>query len=180
MADTANTADTVVMKNGRVEQFRDRMKDKNNRRLARFAMSKNQGWWRNYTSLPYYMKYKVYKDKNGKPEYTVDQITDKYEQLVNSAEHDADAKKTLELVDNIFTPQRKFMTYFSGSVVAVIIIITLFVIMFLCMFEVIPQPSKTITILCGVSIGLLLALPLFKVIGCDLYPFIAWYNTKWT
>ena len=141
-------------------------------------MSKNQGWWRNYTSLPYYMKYKVYKDANGNPMYTVDQITDKYAQLVTS-DNDND-KKTLQLVDDIFTPNRSFMTYFGGSIVAVTIIITLLVIMFLLMFNVIPQPSKSVTIICGVTIGLLLALPIFKVFGCDLYPFIAWFKTKWS
>jgi len=85
---------------------------------------------------------------------------------------------TLKLVDDIFTPERSFITYFGGSIIAAIIIVILLVIMFLFMFEVIPQPSKTITIITGVSIGILLSFPLFKVFGCDLYPFISWMKTR--
>ena len=152
----------------KIADFSGKMKELQNRRLARFAISKNQGWWRNYTALPYYMKYNE--------TYKVDQITDKYTQLTKSTEpNDID---TLKLVDDIFTTERSFVTYFGGSIIALIIVIVLFVVMFLLMFEVIPQPSKTITIICGVSIGLLMALPLFKIFGCDLYPFIAWWKTS--
>jgi len=66
----------------KLTEFRQKMDNKDNRRLARFAMTKNQGFWRNYTALPYYMKYKKYEDGR-----IIDQISDKYAQLLSDDFH---------------------------------------------------------------------------------------------
>lgn len=158
----------------KINNFKNKMEqDVNNRRLARFAISKSQGWFRSYIALPYHLKYKVYINKEtGAKEYTVDEITKKYENLVNSTEP-ADVN-AVKLIDDILSNNRSPLTYFSGTIIAASIVLLLIVFTIILMFGV--TLSKNMNIIMGLSIGVLLALPVFKLY-CDFYAIRAWLAT---
>jgi hypothetical protein len=162
-------SDTTIT-DKKVERFRELMKEKNNRRLARYALSKSQGILRSYASLPYNYKYKneIINEKN----VLTDELTEKYEKLLNGNSED---KAVANSIDDILSPNTSKWGYFLGTWISIAAIIMIVVMLLVMMFYVKPNNNNSIII--GLLSGAALA-PLISKICCDAAAILAWIKTS--
>ena len=155
----------------KVADFKKKMENKDNRRLARYALSKSHGFLGNLLSAsPFSLKYKVYQ-KPGEPDIKIDEITDTYKELLNNP-------TTVEVANSmsdILLPDRSKFQYFKWSIAAVASVLVIFGVLLLIMFLVKPDNNKSIII--GLTAGVVLSLPLAKL-WFDAPAIIAWVKTS--
>ena len=157
----------------KVRNFSELMNaSKNNRRLARYALSQSHGLMGNWLiTSPYTLKYSTYKDKNDNP-VIIDEITERYRELLGGTQKNITAANAMT---DILSPDRSGFKYFGGFAVACVIVLLLIGTVLFVMFWV--KPDNNTSIIFGLSAGAFLAFPLVTVFR-SLPALWAWFKTS--
>jgi hypothetical protein len=149
----------------RIKKFSEKMKDKNNRRLAGYAMGfEKLRFFGRYRPI---FKYTIYNDDDE------DEFIETYEKYINSNDNES-----LNFVDNILNPEYKKSTdYFLGAYISVGFFIVLIIAILLIMFVWKPSNTWIYTIIISFCLGLLLWIQAYKIV-VSAYPFYAWKKTR--
>jgi len=154
------------MEDPRIKIFSEKMKDKNNRILAEYAMGfekPSSFFGRHHPINIGYMTYN--KDE--------DEFTETYDTYIHNNDN-----KSLEFVNNILNPEYKKSTdYFLGAYISVGFLIVYIILLFI-IIPMLNIPNNSVLVIPLIITILLTIGYLLGKIVVSAYPFYAWKKTR--